>query len=110
MNAYSTAFEENQASSLSMSWGLSEYLTHYLKAQRLLTPVYGQVLNTVMAQGALQGVSTFVSSGDTGAYNRGIGGKIGPISLPNYSTYGTFQLITLGSPQPVEPPYRSVRS
>lgn len=90
VNAYSTAFEENQASSLSMSWGLSEYLTHYLKAQRLLTPVYGQVLNTVMAQGALQGVSTFVSSGDTGAYNRGIGGKIGPISLPNYSTYGTF--------------------
>ncbi|EHO50025.1 S53 family peptidase [Lentilactobacillus kisonensis] len=90
VNAYSTAFEENRASSLSMSWGLSEYLTHYLKTQRLLTPVYGQVLNTVMAQGALQGISTFVSSGDTGAYNRGIGAKLGPISLPNYSTYGTF--------------------
>lgn len=90
VNAYATAFDENQASSLSMSWGISEYLTHYLKSQRLLTPVYAKVLNLVMAQGALQGVSTFVSAGDTGAYNYGIGGKIGPFSLPNYSTYGTF--------------------
>ncbi len=90
VNAFSTAFDENKAGSLSMSWGLSEYLTHYLKDKKLLTPVYGQIMNIVMAQGALQGVSTFVASGDSGAYAGGIGGKIGPISLPNYSTYAIF--------------------
>lgn len=90
VNAFATAFDENKAGSLSISWGTNEYLTHYLKNNRLLTPVYGQVMNIVMAQGALQGVSTFAASGDSGALAQGIGGKIGPISLPNYSTYAFF--------------------
>lgn len=90
VNVFATAFDENKAGSLSLSWGINEYMTHYLKNNKMLTPVYGQVMNIVMAQGALQGVSTFVASGDSGALGQGIGGKIGPISIPNYSTYAFF--------------------
>lgn len=91
VDAFTTAFDENRVSSLSLSYGLSEYIMRYLKNQGLINPVYGQVMNIVMAQGAMQGISTFVASGDTGAYNIGIGGKIlNAIQLPNYSIYGTF--------------------
>lgn len=89
-NAYATAFDENKASSLSMSWGLNEYVTHYLNQKKLLTPVYGQAMSLLMAQGALQGISTFVASGDSGAYGMGVGGTFGPINIPNYSTYADF--------------------
>lgn len=87
-NTFSTAFDENKAGSLSISWAISEYMTHYLRENHYWSPVYGQVFNLIFAQGALQGQSTFAASGDTGAYNQGIGGQIGPIQIPNYSTYG----------------------
>lgn len=89
-NTFATAFDENKASSLSMSWGMNEYITHYLNQKKLLTPVYGQALSLLLAQGALQGVSTFVASGDSGAYEQGIGGKFRSINIPNYSTYADF--------------------
>ncbi|MEE8825331.1 pseudomonalisin precursor [Lentilactobacillus sunkii] len=89
-NTFATAFDENKASSLSLSWGLNEYLTHYYYKSKLLTPVYGQAMTMLMAQGALQGISTFVASGDSGAYSQGIGAKLGPFSIPNYSTYADF--------------------
>ncbi len=90
VNTFATAFDENKAGSLSMSWGLNEYLTHYLSANKLLTPVYGRVMNILMAQGALQGVTTFIASGDSGAYGVGVGGKVGPFQVPNYGVYGSF--------------------
>lgn len=90
VNSFATAFDENKVGSLSMSWGINEYMLHYYKNNHLLSPVYGQVMNLVMAQGALQGISTFIASGDSGALAQGVGGKIGPIKIPNYSTYAFF--------------------
>ena len=90
VNTFATAFDENKAQSLSMSWGISEYMTHYLKTHKMWTPEYAKIMNIILAQGALQGVSTFVASGDSGAYNQGVGGKIGPFSIPNFNTYANF--------------------
>ncbi len=90
INSFVTAFDENKASSLSMSWGINEYITRYLKNVRFLNPVYGQVMSLVMGQGALQGVSTFIASGDYGAYGLGRGGTVAGIPIPNVSQYATF--------------------
>lgn len=68
LNAFATAFGENKASSLSLSWGLSEGVLQSLNKYHVLTPLYGSIMNTLLAQGATQGVSTFAASGDTGAY------------------------------------------
>ena len=68
LNAFATAFGENQASSLSLSWGLSEGVLQSLNREHLLTPLYGSIMNTLLAQGAIQGISTFAASGDSGAY------------------------------------------
>ncbi|WP_225419822.1 S53 family peptidase [Levilactobacillus cerevisiae] len=68
LNAFATAFGENKASSLSLSWGLSEGVLASLNKYNLITPLYGSIMNTLLAQGAVQGVSTFAATGDTGAY------------------------------------------
>lgn len=68
LNAFATAFGENKASSLSLSWGLSEGILQDLNHAGLLTPLYGNIMDTLLAQGAVQGVSTFAATGDSGAY------------------------------------------
>jgi len=68
INAFASAFGENKASSLSLSWGLSEGVLQSLSKYHLLTPLYGSIMSTLLAQGATQGVSTFAASGDSGAY------------------------------------------
>ena len=72
LDAFTTAFAENRASSLSLSWGLSENILRDLNRDHLLTPLYGDIMNTLLAQGAIQGISTFVASGDTGAYGQNL--------------------------------------
>lgn len=68
INSYSTAFNENRVSALSSSWALgpNSYM-QLLKQRRVLTPKYADLYNLVYAQGALQGISLFTASGDTGA-------------------------------------------
>lgn len=72
LNSFAGAFAENKASSLSLSWGLSEGVLQSLNKYHLLTPLYGTVMSTLLAQGATQGVSTFAASGDTGAYGESL--------------------------------------
>mgnify|MGYP000620123126 FL=1 len=68
VNAYSTAFNENKVGSITNSWGLgSQTLLNMLKDRKVLTPYYSDVLNMVLAQGALQGISLFDAAGDDGA-------------------------------------------
>lgn len=68
VNAYSTAFNENRVSSISSSWGLgSSSLLTMLKNRQVLSPDYLEVLDTILAQGALQGISDFSASGDYGS-------------------------------------------
>lgn len=68
IDAYLTAFQQNKASSISTSWGL-DYGSNYSKLikKRLVSNHYKRFLNLVLAQGALQGISNFTCSGDTGA-------------------------------------------
>lgn len=68
VNVYAKAFDENEVSTISSSWSLGPYMA-LLKSRKVLSPVYGQVLNVILAQGALQGISNFTSSGDSGALN-----------------------------------------
>jgi subtilase family serine protease len=70
INAYLTAFHQNTASSLSNSWGLS-YGSNYaqLLKQHLVSPHFKQLLDLVLSQGALQGISSFTEAGDYGALN-----------------------------------------
>ncbi|MFD1126045.1 protease pro-enzyme activation domain-containing protein [Lentilactobacillus raoultii] len=79
INAYSNAFNENQVSSLSNSWGIGpSSISKMLVNRKVQSPDYRQALNLVLAQGALQGISCFTAAGDTGALInslRGISGN-----------------------------------
>jgi len=72
INSFASAFAENKASSLSLSWGLSEGVLQSLNKYHLLTPLYGSIMSTLLAQGATQGISIFAASGDTGAYGESL--------------------------------------
>ena len=78
-NAFSTAYQEAKVSSLSLSWGTgSDEYYNLLINRGVMDPHYVNLFNLLFAQGALQGISTFAASGDTGApmYSmRGISGN-----------------------------------
>lgn len=68
INAFSTAYQEAKVSSLSLSWGTGSDEYYSLLVNRgVVDPHYVNLFNILFAQGALQGISTFVASGDTGA-------------------------------------------
>lgn len=70
VDAYEQAFNDNIVSSTTNSFGLLNNGTvAILRHRQLLTPAYRQVLSFVLAQGAIQGISNFTASGDTGAFN-----------------------------------------
>lgn len=68
INAYLTAFDDSKLSSTTCSWGLGSTLP-YLAKRHLISPHYRYLLNLVLAQGALEGISNFVASGDEGIHN-----------------------------------------
>lgn len=84
INAYSTVFDANQVSTVSTSWGIGSFLGYrYLQRQGIVAPNYQEILNTVLAQGALEGISTFTGSGDQGAqaaYLKGVSHNKGIVS------------------------------
>lgn len=87
VNAYATALDDNQASALSCSWGLgTNRYYQILNQRRVISPKYLQVLNLILAQAALQGVSNFVASGDNGALNYTVAGVSGSRVLLDRST------------------------
>jgi len=68
-DAFFQAITENQVDSLSASWGQSEdSITYYVK-QGEEDPSYAQVFNEAYMEAAAQGISTFASAGDSGAYD-----------------------------------------
>lgn len=68
VDAFFKAISDNQVSSLSASWGESETAIEYFIANGQESPGYAQAFNEAFMEAAAQGISTFVSSGDTGAY------------------------------------------
>ena len=70
IDAYEQSYDENVNCSTSNSWGLMDSgLIRILRNRRLLTPAYKTLLSLIFAQGDLQGISSFIASGDSGAYN-----------------------------------------
>ena len=68
-DAFFQAISDNQVDSLSTSWGESEDAISYSIGQGEESPNYAQVFNEIYMEAAAQGISTFASAGDSGAYD-----------------------------------------
>lgn len=68
-DALAKAVDQDKAAQLSLSWGESETAITQSVSQGLETPVYAEIFNLLFEQGAAEGVSSFVASGDNGAYD-----------------------------------------
>jgi len=74
VDAFATAIDSNAADSISVSWGLWEWLQN-LENSPVADPVSGQTVGALQAfhelfiRAAIQGQSLFSSSGDGGAYD-----------------------------------------
>ncbi len=104
LNTFASAFGENKVSSLSLSWGLSEGVLQSLNRYHLLTPLYGSIMNTLLAQGAVQGISTFAATGDTGAYGESLNrnGSTNEGVYANFPANNPWVTATGGTTLPVE--------
>ncbi|MCQ2009441.1 S53 family peptidase [Sporolactobacillus sp. STSJ-5] len=69
VNAFATAINENKASQISVSWGLSESAISAAIKDQTEDPAYALVFNQLFEQAAAQGISMFASAGDAGAYD-----------------------------------------
>ncbi|WEG13131.1 protease pro-enzyme activation domain-containing protein [Pullulanibacillus sp. KACC 23026] len=86
VDGFAKAINDNQASSLSVSWGQSESSIDYFVDQDWETPAYAEVFNQLFMQAAAQGISTFASAGDSGAYDNARLAGYKPI-LPGFTAY-----------------------
>lgn len=68
-DAFFTAASQNVASSVSASWGESETVIAASVASGVETPAYAAAFDEAFLELAAQGQSTFVSAGDSGAYD-----------------------------------------
>ncbi len=68
VDAYAQAISDNQVGSLSTSWGLSETAVNYFIQTSQESPNYAQAFDEMFQEAAAQGISTFVATGDYGAY------------------------------------------
>lgn len=69
INNLAKAIADNKSDSLSLSWGISEVEIAQLIRLGIVPHNYNQMLNTILLQGAAQGISIFNASGDNGAYD-----------------------------------------
>ncbi|MCL1631056.1 protease pro-enzyme activation domain-containing protein [Sporolactobacillus sp. CPB3-1] len=69
VNAFAAAINENKASQISVSWGLSESAINAAISDQTEDPAYALVFNQLFEQAAAQGISMFASAGDAGAYD-----------------------------------------
>ncbi len=69
IDAYFTAATQNVAGSVSSSWGDSETYFQALAAQGMETTGYFTAVDEALVELAAQGQASFVSSGDSGAYD-----------------------------------------
>ncbi len=68
-DAFFQAVTDNQAGSISTSWGESESAIDYSITHNLESPYYAQVFNEIFMEAASQGISMFAAAGDQGAYD-----------------------------------------
>ncbi|AKP64767.1 protease [Levilactobacillus koreensis JCM 16448] len=103
INAFASAFGENRASSLSLSWGISEGILQEMNSSHLLTPLYGNIMNVLLAQGATQGISTFAATGDSGAYSEDLtrDGSVGYGIYTNFPADNPWVTATGGTTLPI---------
>jgi subtilase family serine protease len=91
-DAFAQAIEDNQAQTVSVSWGNWEWYNN-LENSPVTDPATGQTVSELHAfdelflQAALQGQSFFASSGDAGAYDVNVGtdSNNNPLLPPDYS-------------------------
>jgi len=69
LDAFFQAASDNQADSVSASWGEAETVIKYFVDNGLESPGYQGAFDEAFLELAAQGQSTFVSSGDAGAYD-----------------------------------------
>ena len=78
-DAFFTAASQNLAGSVSASWGESETFLTASIAAGVETPAYATAFDEAFLELAVQGQSTFASSGDSGAYDAS--GDLGTTNL-----------------------------
>jgi kumamolisin len=78
-DAFFAAASQNQAESLSSSWGQSETMLQAAAATSGATAAYAQALDEAFLELAAQGQSTFVAAGNAGAYDAS--GDLGTTNL-----------------------------
>ncbi|MCL6452658.1 MAG: S53 family peptidase [Alicyclobacillus sp.] len=90
-DAFFTAVNQNQAGSISASWGMSEDAVNYIVATGQESVNYSQVFNEIAEQAAAQGISMFAAAGDAGAYDasRDLGTTDLSVDTPADSPYFT---------------------
>jgi kumamolisin len=75
------AITNNKIQSLSVSWGQSEAVIDYATKTQQETPEYAETFNQLFMEAAAQGISTFASAGDEGAYDNAK--QAGQNGIPN---------------------------
>lgn len=90
-DAFYTAASQNTADSVSTSWGESETVVQAAINAGEQDPNYVQSFSDAFLEMAAQGQSTFVASGDSGAYaaSRDLGSTNLSVSVPDDSPYTT---------------------
>ncbi len=90
-DAFYTAASQDVADSVSCSWGSSETVVQSAINSGEEDPNYVQAFNDVFLEMAAQGQSSFVASGDTGAYSAAddLGSTNLSVSVPDDSPYTT---------------------
>ena len=91
VDAFYQAASDNVADSVSASWGESESVIKYVTALGGEDPNYAASFNQAFLELAAQGQSTFLSSGDSGAYpaSRDLGSTDSTAGNPDDSPYVT---------------------
>jgi kumamolisin len=79
IDAFATAASDNTASAVSSSWGESETIVTASVAAHQESTTYAQAFDEIFLELAAQGQSSFVSAGDSGAYDAS--GDIGSTNL-----------------------------
>lgn len=69
VNSVAAAVGENKVDTLSISWGQSEQQVAAEIKLGTTPKQYNQIMNLLYAQAAVQGISVFTASGDSGAYD-----------------------------------------
>ncbi|HSU79924.1 MAG TPA: S53 family peptidase, partial [Candidatus Angelobacter sp.] len=69
LDGFAQAINDNSAQQISVSWGQSETIINNAVQQNEEAPQYAEAFDQLFMQAAAQGISTFASSGDGGAYD-----------------------------------------